>query len=104
MLCNQQIHLSIYDEKKDKMVIYSSSESITMEQISERVAKNEKPGDELFEHYLDRDYHLFEDNKIQHVDKNHTHLGKKRLYSLKNKSAIVKSTEKSQPANKITTK
>ena len=104
MLCNQQIHLSIYDESKEKMVIYSSSENVTLKEISERVARNEKPDDNLFEHYLDRDYHLFEDNKIQHVDKNHTHLGGKRLLHFKNKLPIARNTEKSQSKNELITK
>jgi len=75
MLCDQQIHLSIYDESKGKMVIYSSKENITTESIQNRIDSCEGPNDEQFEHYLNIDYNLFEDNKIQHVDKDKTFLG-----------------------------
>ena len=51
-----------------------------MEHIQNCISKTDRPENEQFEHYLDRDYNLFEDNKIQHVDKNQTFLGKKRLW------------------------
>ena len=79
MLCDQQIYLSIYDKTKDKLVMYSSKEDIDTACFDKCKEKNENLENENFEHYLDRDYGLFEDNKIQHVDKNQTYIGKKRL-------------------------
>ena len=86
MLCDQRIFISIYDQTKEKLVLYSSRETIDTKYVEKLIDKNEnlanenfEQANEKFEHYLDRDYGLFEDNKIIHVDKNQTFLGKKRL-------------------------
>ena len=94
MLCDQQIFLSIYDQTKEKLVIYSSKENVDTSCIDKCREKNENLANENFEHYLDRDYSLFEDNKIQHVDENQTYIGKKRLFNSKNKKTGKSSQEK----------
>ena len=95
MLCDQQIYLSIYDETKQKLVIYSSTENIDTQHIENCIKKSDKPDNQHFEHYLDRDYNLFEDNKIQHVDKTQTFLGKKRILQGKTKKFSTSHESKS---------
>jgi hypothetical protein len=41
MLCDQQIFLSIYDETKEKLVIYSSKENVDIKFIGKSIEKNE---------------------------------------------------------------
>ena len=44
ILCEQQIFITIYDETKEKLIVYSSSEDITIDSMQVIVNKHSKAG------------------------------------------------------------
>jgi len=75
MLCDQQIFISIFDQRKGKLVVFSSNEDYTLKEVKEVHDKHNIIDDPLFEHYIDDDYHLFADANMPHVDKKDTVVG-----------------------------
>jgi len=83
MLCDQKIFISIYDERKGKLVQFSSNEEYTLKDVVEVDEKHNSIHDSLYEHYIDEDYELFSEANMPHVDKNETVIGMKRLEVIK---------------------
>ena len=79
MLCDQQIFISIFDQRKGKLVVFSSNEDYTLKGVRENHDKHNIISDPLFEHYIDDDYHLFANANMPHVDKKDTVVGQKRF-------------------------
>lgn len=77
-LCDQNIFLAIYDETKDKIVFYQSNISFKVSRINQLLQNQDKNPDDQFEHYINDDYDLFIDNKVQQINVNQTVLGRKR--------------------------
>tara|TARA_B110000285_G_C14891575_1_gene498811 strand:+ start:103 stop:546 length:444 start_codon:yes stop_codon:yes gene_type:complete len=81
MLCGQEVFVSIYDKTKGKLVVYSSSEEVTIKEVKNTVLKHGRITDPLFEHYIDEDYNLFSEENIAHVNKLDSVIGSRRFAS-----------------------
>ena len=76
ILCEQNIFLAILDKETDKLVIYTSSPQFDVVEVANiypQLANRDN-----HEHYVNEDYELFENNKINQVETQNSYLGRKR--------------------------
>ena len=58
ILCGQEVFISIFDEEKEKLVQYSSSEELTLSKVVDAHNMHGNIWDQKYVHYIDDDYHL----------------------------------------------